>query len=85
MKYADAPLDAVGTTPLTGDALFASRGEHLLHFEEADRAAEWRKAIQQSNDEYTALIEQHTSLLQKIAASKRALLTKKRGGLVTSN
>ena len=45
MKYADAPLDADGTTPLTGDALFASRGAHLLYFEDADRAAEWKKAL----------------------------------------
>ena len=44
MKYADA-FAADGKTPLAGDDLFSSRGEHLLHFEEADRAADWRKAL----------------------------------------
>ena len=44
MKYADA-FAADGTTPLAGDALFSSRGEHLLYFEEADRAPDWKKAL----------------------------------------
>ena len=44
MRYAAAFADD-GKTPLTGDELFAGRGEHLLYFEEADRAADWRKAL----------------------------------------
>ena len=44
MRYAAAFADD-GKTPLTGDELFASRGEHLLYFEEADRAADWKKAL----------------------------------------
>ena len=56
------------------------RAQETYH---AKEAAEWKKSTQQSNDEYTALIEQHTLLLQKIAASKRALLTKKRGAVAT--
>jgi WD40 repeat protein len=76
-------LDAMAREERGGEELkIKLRAQETYH---AKEAAEWRKAIQQSNDEYTALIEQHTSLLQKIAASKRALLTQKRGGVVTSN
>ena len=44
MRYAAAFADD-GKTPLAGDDLFSSRGEHLLYFEEADRAPDWKKAL----------------------------------------
>ncbi len=70
-------LDAMAREARGGEELkIKLRAQETYH---AKEAAEWIKAIQQSNDEYTALIEQHTMLLQKIAISKRALLTKKRG------
>ena len=41
MRYANC-FAADGTTPLTGDALFAARATHRLFFEDGDRAAEWQ-------------------------------------------
>ena len=74
-------LDTMAREARGGEELkIKLRAQETYH---AKEAAEWRKSIQQSNDEYTALIEQHTLLLQKIAASKRALLTKKRGAVAS--
>ena len=44
MRYANC-FAADGTTPLTGDGLFAARATHRLFFEDGDRAAEWQKSL----------------------------------------
>ena len=44
MRYAEA-FESDGKTPLTGDRLFAARGEHRLHFTDADRASVWKKEL----------------------------------------
>ena len=44
MRYANC-FAADGTTPLTGDDLFAARATHRLLFEDGDRAAQWQQSL----------------------------------------
>ena len=44
MRYANC-FAADGTTPLTGDDLFAARATHRLFFEDGDRAAQWQQSL----------------------------------------
>ena len=69
-------LDAMAREARGGEELkIKLRAQETFH---AKEAAEWRRLIQESNDEFTALIEQHTLLLQKIASEKREKLFRKR-------
>ena len=62
-------LDTMAREARGGEELkIKLRAQETYH---AKEAASGERSIQQSNDEYTALIEQHTLLFEKIAASKR--------------